>query len=83
MGDVDRVREQWKQLTARGLQPGPLPFGCMAEALALGGQPDEALELIHSHANSEEAKPCINPVLTPPFPKLHHGQTCQGDLQRE
>ena len=61
MGDVDQVRELWKQMTARGLQPG-LTFGCMAEALALNGQPDEALELIHSHANSEEARPCINPV---------------------
>ena len=26
------------------------------------GQPDEALELIHSHANSEETRPCINTV---------------------
>ena len=46
MGDVDRVRELWKQMTARGLQPGPLTFGCIAEALALNGQPDEAVELI-------------------------------------
>ena len=60
MGDVDRVRELWKQMTARGLQPGPLTFGCMAEALVMYGQPDEALELIHSHANSEETRPCIN-----------------------
>ena len=62
MGDVDRVRELWKQMTSRGLQPDPLTFGCMAEALLLNGQPDEALELIHSHANSEETRPCISTV---------------------
>ena len=62
VGDVDRVRELWKQMTSRGLQPDPLTFGCMAEALLLNGQPDEALELIHSHANSEETRPCINTV---------------------
>ena len=49
-------------MTARGLQPCPLTFGCKAEALVLGGQPDEALELIHSHANLEETMPCINTV---------------------
>ena len=32
MGDVDRVRELWKQMTVRGLQSGPLTFGCMADA---------------------------------------------------
>merc|ERR1719284_793780 len=63
MGDVDRVRELWKQMTARGLQPGPVTFGCMAEALVMNGQPDEALELIHCHADSEETRPCINTVL--------------------
>ena len=62
MGDVDRVREVWKQMTACGLQPGPLTFGCMAEALVMYGQPVEALELIHSHANSEETRPCSNTV---------------------
>ena len=49
-------------MTARGLQPGPLTFGCMVEALVMCGQPDEALELIHSHAISEETRPCINTV---------------------
>ena len=61
-GDVDRVRELLKQMSARGLQPDPLTFGCMAKALLLNGQPDEALELIHSHANSEKTRPCINTV---------------------
>ena len=28
MGVVDRVRELWKQMTPRGLQPGPLAFSC-------------------------------------------------------
>ena len=61
-GDVDRVRELWKQMTAWGLQPGPVTFGCMAEALVMNRQPDESLELIHSHANSEATRPCINTV---------------------
>ena len=49
----------------------------MAEALALNGQPDGALELIHSHANSEDARPCINAVTyttdlkASPIPSVH------------
>ena len=62
-GDVDRVRELWKQMTARGMQPGPVTFGCMAEALMMYGQPDEALELIHIHADSEETRPSIDTVI--------------------
>jgi pentatricopeptide repeat protein len=34
----------------------------MAEALVINGQPDEALELIHSHVDSEETRPFINTV---------------------
>ena len=45
-----------------GLQPGPVTFGCMAEALAMNGQPDEAIEFIHIHADSEETKNFINTV---------------------
>ena len=60
--EVDRVRELWKQMTARGLQRGPVTFGCMAEALAINGQPDEAMELIHIHADSEETRNFINIV---------------------
>ena len=63
MGDVDRVRELWKQMTSRGLQPDPLTFGCMAEARVMNGLPDEALELIHIHAVSEETRPSINTVI--------------------
>ena len=37
--EMDRVRELWKQMTARGLQPDPVIFGCIAEALAMNGQP--------------------------------------------
>ena len=69
MGDVDQVRDPWKQIAGRGLQPGPLTFGCMAEALALNEQPGEALELIHSHANSEETRPCINIVTYTTVPR--------------
>ena len=58
--EVDRVRELSKQITARGLQPGPVTFGCMAEALAMNEQPDEAMEFIHIHADSEETKNFIN-----------------------
>lgn len=53
MGVVDRIRELWKQLTPRGLQPGPLAFSCMTVALTSYELPDEALVLIHIHANSE------------------------------
>ena len=35
------------EVDARGLQPGPVTSECMAEALVMNGQPDEALELIH------------------------------------
>ena len=62
MGVVDRVRKLWKQLTPRGLQPSPLAFSCMAVALVMYEHPSEALVLIHSHANSEKARACINTV---------------------
>ena len=62
IGVVDRVRELWKQLTLRGLQPGPLAFSCMTVALVTYEHPDEALVLIHIHANSEKARACINTV---------------------
>ena len=62
LGDVDRFRELWKEMNARGLQPGPATFGCMAKAPVMNGQPDEALELIRSHADSEETRPSINTV---------------------
>ena len=62
MGVVDRVRELWKQLTPHGLQPGPLAFSFMTVALVMYEHPDEALVLIHSHANSEKVKACINTV---------------------
>ena len=83
MGDVDRVRELWKQVTGRGLQPGPLTFGCMVEALALNGQPDEALELIHTHANSEEARPSINLFTYTTVLKAHLYRACQENPLRE
>ena len=35
--DVDRVRELWKEMNARCLQPGPATFACMAEALVING----------------------------------------------
>ena len=34
----------------------------MAEALAMNGQPDEAIEFVHIHADSEETKNFINTV---------------------
>ena len=58
MGDVDRVRELWKQLTASG----SVTFGLRCRCPGVYSQPDEALELIHIHANSEETKPSINIV---------------------
>ena len=45
-----------------GSQPGPLAFSCMTVALVMYEHPDEALVLIHSHANSEKARACINNV---------------------
>ena len=62
MGVVDRVRELWKQLTPRGLQPGPLAFSCMTAALVMYELLSEALVLSHNHANSEKARACINAV---------------------
>ena len=53
LGDVEQVREPWKEMNTRGLQPGLVPFGCMAVALVMTGEPDEALELIRNHADSE------------------------------
>ena len=38
------------EVNARGLQPGPVTSECMTEVLVMNGQPDEALELIHRHA---------------------------------
>ena len=62
MGGVDWVCDLWKEMNARGLQPSPATFGCMAEGLVMNGQPDEALELICSHADSEELRPFISTV---------------------
>ena len=59
---MDRVRKLWKQLTPRGLQPGPLAFSCMTVALVMYELTGEALVLIHSHANSEKTRACINTV---------------------
>ena len=50
------------EVNARGLQPGPVTSECMTEDLAMNWQPDEALELIHRHADSEETRPHINTV---------------------
>ena len=62
LGGVDWVCVLWKEMNARGLRPGPATFGCMAEGLVMNGQPDEALKLICSHADSEEFRPFINTV---------------------
>ena len=55
----------WSQLAPCGLQPGPLAFSCMSVTLHTG----EALVLIHSHANSEKARVCINAVTCNTFLK--------------
>ena len=51
-----------EELNARGLRPGSPTFGSMAEGLVMNRQPDEALKLICSHADSEELRPFINTV---------------------
>ena len=82
MGDVVRVRELWKQMSARGLQPGPFdvrlhgknPGVKWAARRGSGADPrpcelggDEALhQHRHLHHRSQ---------------RLPHGQACQGDLQ--
>ena len=51
---VDPVRDLWKEMNARGLQSSPASFGCMTVALVVIIElVDEALELPHSHADSE------------------------------
>ena len=44
------------------MRPGPPTFGCMDQGLVMNRQPDEALKLICSHADSEEFRPFINTV---------------------
>jgi len=63
VGELERVRDLWRQMFARGLHPGQVTFGCMAEALVMNGQPDEALKLIHDHVDSEDTGHCINTVI--------------------
>ena len=50
------------KVNARGLRPCPATSGCMVEGLVINGQPDEALKLVCSHANSEKLRPFINTV---------------------
>ena len=50
------------KVNARELRPGPATFRCNAEGLEMNGQPDEALKLVCSHANSEKLRPFINTV---------------------
>ena len=52
----------WKEMNARGLQPCPATFGCLAEGLVINGQPDEILKLICSHADAKELRSFINTV---------------------
>ena len=61
-------------VACRGLQLGPLTFDCMAEVLALNGQPDEALELIHSLTNSEKRGPASTSLFAPVVAQPGHGQ---------
>ena len=62
MGGVDWLCVLWKEMNAHGLRPCPATFGCMAEGLVINGQPDEALKLICSHADSEVLRSFLNTV---------------------
>mmetsp|Transcript_50 Transcript_50/g.173 ORF Transcript_50/g.173 Transcript_50/m.173 type:complete len:1071 (+) Transcript_50:102-3314(+) len=62
-GDIGRVRELWREMDERGVKPTSITLGCMAEALVVNGQADEAWDLIHLQLESDERRGCINTVI--------------------
>ena len=62
LGGVKRLCVLWKERNARGLRPGSPTFRSMTEGLVMNRQPDKALKLNCSHADSEEFRPFINTV---------------------
>lgn len=62
-GDCARVHELWREMDETGVKPTSITLGCMAEALVVNGQAQEAWDLVHTVQADEERKGCINTVI--------------------
>jgi len=62
-GQIDRVKELWTEMQSCGVKPSSITIGCMVEAYAVAGLPEEAWKLVHSLLQDEERRGCINTVI--------------------
>merc|ERR1719221_1018008 len=62
LGDMEGVWAAWREMRSRAT-PTSITIGCMVEALAANGSPEEGLRLIHELQEDEKTAGLVNAVI--------------------
>lgn len=63
MGDVSGVWQVWHEMTKKEVQPTPITFGCMIEALVMNQRTEDARDLVEQIWTSQKDQSLVNTVI--------------------
>merc|ERR1719305_2097241 len=62
-GNVERVWALWSEMTARGVTPTAITFGCTVDALVKNGCVEDAWSLVNDLLKDESRRHLVNTVI--------------------